>query len=197
MFRPCYFERCLSIVYQAPYYHLFFNFSPSNINSQISGFKQIGVVSKFVSLQYSSIRFLQPIFYAHNFPCVFMKRAVKDPLWAILVAVIATRPGHRNSFLSCMLSFGFTESMSFSFPCITLQHRASAKAAPIILDGATCRLLKLFILSRFPQESLFLVIFLLVVLDTSFDVVAVFLFLCCLIHSCSSITARWHSLGAM
>lgn len=74
-----------------------------------------------------------------------------------------------EALLSCVLSFGFTECMSFSSPCSSDKEGC--------YHSGWCYI---HILMRrfFPQESLFAVIILL--LDASCDVwILLFLFLCC------------------
>lgn len=86
-----------SSVYQAPGFAgslIWYNFHitilpllldvPWILISEPHCFKQIGLVWKFLCLNYASLQFFQPIFYAHNFPCAFMKIVIKDPLGAIL-----------------------------------------------------------------------------------------------------------------
>lgn len=83
----------LSSVYQTPRFaggficynshitilHLLFNIPQMSIGGLV-GSSQIGVILKFVFLKYVSIKFLQPIFYAHYFPCAFTKTVISNLL---------------------------------------------------------------------------------------------------------------------
>lgn len=135
-----------------------------------------------------------------------MKTVIKDPLWAILGCYDChtARPEEfislqvKHLFLACC-HLDLLGGCNFVFPVVPCSIRQlPTKTAPIILDGATCRLLKLRILTRmaFPQESS-------VFSDIPGGTVGHIFWctwysmFCFTVDSCNSITAGWHSLGAI